>query len=742
MSGKLVVKQAFGLNPNAKNSVVYSEDHHLVYACGHQACVINTETKEQSFISLNNNEGQKSGQPNYVSQGITAIACSHPKKIIAVAEKADPVGVVTFYDSHTLRKKKTLYYPELGSKEIVYINFSDDGRYVLTQGGSPEWNLVLWFVEKSPKVIATAKISVSDDNPVHQVSFCPWDSTVIIAIGKSVLRLFRHIEGQLRPSSLSVRRDHANFISLCWLGDDKLILGTEGGEIILLENLEYRALVYPVAGTDKDEIRPILSFASISRGFVVGTHDGELMMFERREDSKEQYQLEDSYFLPGESPFKGDILSLSIGTDDCLVCSTSNQQLFQISVSGLTHKGSGNFDNLFTAFHGPNIQGEAGIIAIDAAIWKPIIATCGMDKTVRIWNVSDKKVELVKQFDEEPKSVALHPSGLYLVVGFTEQIKIFSLLLNDVSMCHDISVRNCNLVKFSHGGHLIAAGNGTNIQVFDIYNGQCVSTMRGHTNKIKSVVWMNNDSRIMSVGAEGTVINWNVFPGTRRPESYEGIIPFTAGAGFSDGSKVIVATAEKLLIEANFKKGIDPSTGLEIPLREPYEYDLNHGIYTMVVDEHRKMILMGTNEDNMPGSIITAMTVPQLSSMMEWNTIHSSTVTAICISPDGSLIISGDSHGCILISEFQGSTIGKGGVGKQREGIVSFNFVDEVVVHKADLEQKKSLISELHGKVLELTLNNEHQMRLKEMDHQNKVKDISAKFVLQLDAEGEKYGNI
>jgi hypothetical protein len=52
MSGKLVVKYAFGINPQVKNSVCYSDDHHVLYTSGHQIVSYNIETKEQSFIQL------------------------------------------------------------------------------------------------------------------------------------------------------------------------------------------------------------------------------------------------------------------------------------------------------------------------------------------------------------------------------------------------------------------------------------------------------------------------------------------------------------------------------------------------------------------------------------------------------------------------------------------------------------------------------------------------------------------
>jgi WD40 repeat protein len=222
--GKLAVKQALGLSGHVKNCLTFVEEHHLAYVCGHQTVIINTETREQSFIP---------GTSTYQHQslGVTAIASCFSKKVIGIAEKVESSAIVTFYDSHSLRKKKLLTYPELGSSEIRCLCFSEDGRYLITQGAGPEWNLVLWNVDKAIKILCTTKISLSDENAIHQVSFCPYDPTVIVVIGRGVLRFFRFIEGTLRPITFTIRRDSANFISHCWLNDEYLIIGTEHGEV-------------------------------------------------------------------------------------------------------------------------------------------------------------------------------------------------------------------------------------------------------------------------------------------------------------------------------------------------------------------------------------------------------------------------------------------------------------------------------------------------------------------------------
>lgn len=496
MTGKLAVKHVYGINPQTRNSIAFTEEHHLAYVCGHQIAVINTESKEQSFISATSTY-------QHQSLGITAIAICPSKKIIAVAEKVEPAAIVTFYDTHTLKRRRLLTYGELGSQEIKCIAFSEDGRHMLVQGGAPEWNLVMWNIEKTAKVTSSVKISNSDDTPIHQVSICPWDPTAIIVTGKSILRLFRFVEGQLRQATLTVRRELSNFISHLWLPDDNLLLGTDTGDIMFIENFEFRGYVSTsTPGGESDEVHPVNCLAPHGRGFMMGTTNGEIRFYERNEELKEKYVFEDSIRLPGN---RGHIQTFAIGPDDSLVCATSAHQLVSVALANKAEikAGTSGVDNILTPFHGPNQRGDAAITGIDVALWKQILVTTGRDGTVRVWNTVDKKMELMKQFEEEPIALSVHPSGLYIAVAFSERIQILSLLLDEIHLWREMVARNCSAIKFSRGGQYLAAANGTNLQLYNTYTGASVGTLRGHNNKIRSIVWMHCDSKIMTVGSEG-----------------------------------------------------------------------------------------------------------------------------------------------------------------------------------------------------------------------------------------------
>ena len=66
-------------------------------------------------------------------------------------------------------------------------------------------------------------------------------------------------------------------------------------------------------------------------------------------------------------------------------------------------------------------------------------------------------------------------------------------------------------------------------------------------------------------------------------------------------------------------------------------------------------------------------------------------------------------------------------------------FAEEILVTKSDLEQKTSLMAELTEKVNELTLHNEYQLRLKDMNYNEKIKEVTEKFTQELDSDKKNY---
>lgn len=345
-------------------------------------------------------------------------------------------------------------------------------------------------------------------------------------------------------------------------------------------------------------------------------------------------------------------------------------------------------------------------------------------------------------------------------------------IIDSIQVVREIHIRQCSFVKFSRGGQHLACATGTHLQLYNTFTGATTGTLRAHNNKIKSIIWLNCDARIVTIGSEGVIYTWDIFPVVKRPEQYSGTIPIAGGCGLVDGSKLYIATQDKLLREIDLNKTplaiaaamnpnakvlnkttttgaggggggtvINPgSTGSNDGL--PKNIDIGHNVGCMIYDDIKKMLLIGTVTDEQPGAVLAVSVATHLGALpVEVNTIHSGYITAMCQSYDGSFLYTGDSNGVFCINEFEHSS---SNLSKQqtREGMISFEFVEEVMLQKSDLDARKKLIEDLTLKVEELHQNNLHQLRLKDLDHYDHKKQIEEKFTQQINVEKIKFNEL
>lgn len=81
------------------------------------------------------------------------------------------------------------------------------------------------------------------------------------------------------------------------------------------------------------------------------------------------------------------------------------------------------------------------ITGLDVCVRKALVATCGVDKSVRVWNYLDHTLEITKFFEEEATSLSFHPSGFQLIVAFTDKIRMLNIFEKDIVMYKEIPVK-------------------------------------------------------------------------------------------------------------------------------------------------------------------------------------------------------------------------------------------------------------------------------------------------------------
>ncbi|XP_058298828.1 cilia- and flagella-associated protein 57 isoform X4 [Hylobates moloch] len=528
----------FGLRSHVANNIFYFDEQIIVFPSGNHCVKYNVDQKWQKFIPGSDK-----------SQGMLALSISPNRRYLAISETVQEKPAITIYELSSIpcRKRKVLNNFDFQVQKFISMAFSPDSKYLLAQTSPPESNLVYWLWEKQ-KVMAIVTID-TQNNPVYQVSFSPQDNTQVCVTGNGMFKLLRFAEGTLKQTNFH-RGEPQNYLAHTWVADDQIVVGTDTGKLFLFESgdqrwetsimvkeptdgsksldviqeseslIEFPPVSSPlpsyeqmVAASSHSQMSmpQVFAIAAYSKGFACSAGPGRVLLFEKMEE-KDFYRESREIRIPVDPQSndpsqsdKQDILCLCFSpSEETLVASTSKNQLYSITMS-LTEISKGepaHFEYLMYPLHSAPITGLA------TCIRKPLIATCSLDRSIRLWNYETNTLELFKEYQEEAYSISLHPSGHFIVVGFADKLRLMNLLIDDIRSFKEYSVRGCRECSFSNGGHLFAAVNGNVIHVYTTTSLENISNLKGHTGKMLLTF---DDQFLLTAAEDGCLFTWKVF---------------------------------------------------------------------------------------------------------------------------------------------------------------------------------------------------------------------------------------
>ncbi|XP_071351144.1 cilia- and flagella-associated protein 57 isoform X2 [Trachinotus anak] len=711
----------FGLRTGVANNLCFFDEQTVVFPCGNNCVRYNIIQRCQRFIP-----GSEK------SQGMRALAISANRRYLAVSECGEKATITVFDLQHEQgRKRKVLTAGDMLVQEFVCMAFSPDSKYLIGQTGAPDWMLIFWLWEKQ-KVLASVKTSNSN-NPVTQVSFNPYNNMQVCVSGTGVFKLLRYSEGALKQSSFP-KVETINFLCHTWMSVERVIAGTDTGRLLVFESGDLRREIITaskvaqqqsdrqvetkkIKDTDMDEaptVSRITAILSYSKGFLCSMGPGTVCLFEKTE--------EDSYRKSREIQIPPDKYSNEVTRAECqeidtmcispaeetLAISTDRGQLYSISLSSvdINKEEQLHFEFLSQSFHSKSITG------LSICLQKPLAATSSVDHSVRIWNYQTKVLELYKEFQEEAHSVALHPTGLFILVGFSDKLRLMNLVIDDIRSFKEFTVRGCRECAFSHGGHMFAAVNGNVIHIYSVTSFENILNLKGHNGKVRGIEWSLDDSRLVSCGTDGAVYEWNTQTGKRESESVLKSCSYTDVA-FSSDCKTLLAVGTDLTL----KEIQDCQVLREVPADEV--------AHTAIAVSHSgRVVFTGTSSGS-----IRAIKYP-LPIQKDWimYQAHCGPVTKMVITYDDQFLLTVSEDACLSMWRI---------IEKEGRGLKSNRQIihtEEILVTKSDLEERTQNMLELKMRLEELQMENEYQLRLKDMNYNEKMKEISDKFTQQIES--------
>ncbi|XP_064003867.1 cilia- and flagella-associated protein 57 isoform X2 [Pogoniulus pusillus] len=728
----------FGCRPRVGGGVCFVEDQVVLHAAGTGCLRLHLEQKWQKFIP-----GTEK------SRGVRALAVSPSRQYLAVSETVAEKPVLTVYElsSEPVRRRRTLFAAELPAREAVSLAFSPDCRFLAAATAPPEGHLTYWFWEKQ-RLMAAVRVEAPCTG-VCQVSFSPQDNTQVCITGNGFFKLFKYSGGTLKQVNLE-KREPQNYLCHVWLSEEELICGTDTGKLILFEtgelrwetSLEYKTpprdaedatikacesssdvsseLVSEDPNPQQDSLPRISAIAAYSKGFACASSPGVVLLFEKTKE-KEVYKERQEIWLPRDlfssrpkKSGKQDIIHICFSpSEETVVVNTDKNQLYMFTMlsTDLLKEKAAYFVYLNFPLHSTSITG------LDICIWKPIIATCSLDRSVHIWNYKMNTVELYKEYQEEAYTISLHPSGLFCLVGFSDKLQFISLLYEDMHVLKEFAVRQCRECSFSNGGHLFAAVNGNVIQIYSSITFENVNNLKGHSGKIHAVKWSADDAKVVSCDTHGAVYEWNLSKGRKDSECVLESCAYSSIALSSDAKIIFAVGSDQTLKEIS-----ESSIQHEVPA---------FGVlYTAVaVSRSGHMVFVGTSLGT-----IRAMKYPlPLTGDFNEYQAHAGAVTKMSMTNDDLFLLTASEDGSIFIWK----------VFDKRHGILKqlkeFDYAEEVLIMRSDMKEKNQAMLDLHIRVKNLQAKYDYELHFKDIHYNEKIKELEEHFTQEIGSLKSKH---
>merc|ERR1719199_1217624 len=400
-----------------------------------------------------------------------------------------------------------------------------------------------------------------------------------------------------------------------------------------------------------------------------------------------------------------EILGLSISAqEETLAAFFSNNQvaMFPIANIDILKEGDQHFQLVGSGYHSQAICG------IDVCVRKPLVATCGVDKSVRIWNYLDKTCEVVRTFQDDMSSIAIHPSGLHVMLGFSDKLRYFNVLIDDLRQFHELPIKGCKCVRFAHGGHQFAAVNMSNIVIYSNYTLDKLGVLISHTGMVKSICWSHDDLGLVSAGIDGAVYEWKVQDYSRKEENVTRNVHYSSVVYNQTGTACVACGDDRKIVEF-----VRSAPSREIPTP-------GQRVQQLLLSNNDKVLFAGTAE----GSVWAHMwgTEGQPVEGQQYQ-IAKGPITALAVSADDCTLFAAAEDGALFQFDIHITDNATSQV-VTRKAADAASFFDVVLVTRADMEEKNNDAADLTNKIGEMKVQSEYKLHLQEQDANEKFKKM------------------
>lgn len=603
--------------------------------------------------------------------------------------------------------------------------FSGDGKVVVASGVGPDFPLLYWQWDKN-RMLASVKVAQVITRAT--LSKGSVEHAVCATTGPKVLRFWRLADSQLKSTNPTLgKRELLNYSDHCWFGDDRLLACTTSGEVCVFEHMELKNVISGVHDGDP----PLRTIVPFSRGFMVAGDHGVLSIYEHSEDNLfvplKQFVCAGARSRVAGAPPPADkrpdpIFSLALSpSEDMLVCTSGSCQVSTFPLKDMEILKVGTEEDHFVPLAGGFHAGP--VTGLDTCVKRPFVATCSSDRTVRVWNYIERSCELARHFVDEPLAVALHPSGYSLVVGFTDKLRYFNLLADDIRLVQELHLKMCKEVRFAHGGHQFAAVAGPSVVLFNTYTFEAVATLKGHAGPIRSLAFSADDMMLVTGGIDGAIYEWSLDTRQRVEDhvlkscQYNAVLCVRESAGPGPGQgggqqepaapgSGNAPRATRMVVAAASNDGkLREIVGGQIT----FERETGGRLTQLALSPVDRLLFAGVGDG---GLLVTPWPLGGMSAGHRI-AVHSGAVMRLRLSPDGSQLFSCGDDGSLFVFDVLSAEASRE---RQRREEDLRAEMDTVLVSQSELSERLASVGDLEKRLSEQEMQAAFQQHQQEQD--------------------------
>lgn len=738
MNASLSLGYAFGARPGGLLS--FLSETEVIYCLGSVVVRYNLTTGAQSFCTPG------------ASPILTASCLSPNKRTLALAGR-DGTGkhpVITFYDLGTssVVGSALLSAPVFAGREVVSISLSHDGKLFAALTGAPDFALAIGSAH-SGRVVCVRSGVGSLAAPTLKVSFVPGSSDHLVTVGSG-------------PAMLMVLTEQQELVDLERIGDFRAscaawtdhgaVIGTTDGRLASFGASEGSREVtdLPRPSTPAEALCGVGStlyavcagLRLVTYSYMDGAwaHLSEIALAPPVLDvqttalaSLQRGTGQATASTLAVHPSSG-LLAMTTSVGAVLAFDSRGREVAPCGAAVRGYEAMVDAEDTggdLKCFHLVPPAHNGAITALSAAVRKPLVLAASAARTASVYDYLTGKTVLNETFPDAVLCGAMHPSGLFCVLGFADRLRVYAITPGGLAPAHEFAHKHARAVCYSAGGHLMAAACGTTVHIIRTTTGEAIAALRGHSSRVASLSFVaGDDDRLVVASADGSLTAWQISSRARELEAADksaGLVHVSAGR---EGSFFAVASDGAV---------------------RSYSYEGAHAVYTPSSSAHVTAVLgalcpcaplpdaggiaptasfvfLGTDNGSgqlvlLPLSPLAQRGVQSVDAVLKppaWQSaLFDSPLTAACVAHGGRVLVVGSATGDVIAldvsvgaqSSVVGCGIGVDGIAAGRIA-VDAGFTRQVLVDATELAEREQLVAELRASVEEAKEQAAYQLRL------------------------------